>query len=150
MILSHLHINNLYGVSEEVDIPINSFNVMVGRNDVGKSTVLKALDLFLNNKTPSSDASNLGTQNSIFTIDLIFEPDEREIVIDEAIPTTFKKEELLNIDGKLIIRKEWDVSKSKPTAVTYIQTKYKQNTGSGLAITYWVMLHFSNGKTFTN
>ena len=123
MILSHLHINNLYGVSEEVDIPINSFNVMVGRNDVGKSTVLKALDLFLNNKTPLTEASNLGTQHSIVTIDLVFGADEREIVIDEAIPTTFKNEELLNEDEKLKIRKEWDVSKSKPTAVTYIRRK---------------------------
>lgn len=122
MILSHIHIDNLYGISEEVDIPIKSFNVMVGRNDVGKSIVLKALDLFLNNKSPSTDVSNLGTQNPIVTIDLIFNPDDREIVIDEAIPTTFKDEELLDENDKLKIRREWDVSKSKLASNTlYIE-----------------------------
>ncbi|MGR3174439.1 MAG: AAA family ATPase [Candidatus Scalindua sp.] len=123
MILSHIHIDNLYGISEKVDIPIKSFNVMVGRNDVGKSIILKALDLFLNNKSPSTDVSNLGTQNSIVTIDLIFNPDDREIVIDEAIPTTFKDEELLDENDKLRIRREWDVSKSKLAPNTSIYRK---------------------------
>ena len=38
MILSHLHINNLYGVSEKVDIPINSF--ILSRYAAGFDTVL--------------------------------------------------------------------------------------------------------------
>jgi predicted ATP-dependent endonuclease of OLD family len=118
-----MKIANLYGVSNEAPIPIGSFNVLVGRNDVGKSTALKALDIFLNNKTPSSDSSNLSTDNSIITIELVFEPDNSEIIIDEAITTTFLNEELLSEDGKLRIKKEWDVSKAKPTPTTYIRRK---------------------------
>lgn len=123
MLLRHIHINNLYGVSAEVDIPIRNFNVMVGRNDVGKSTVLKALDLFLNNSTPSSESSNSRTESSIVIIDLVFDPDSRKIIIDESISTTFEQEELLDENGNLRLRREWDVSMPKPKPNTFIFRK---------------------------
>ena len=105
MKLCQINITNLYGVSDETPISIREFNVLVGRNDVGKSTILKGLDLFLNNKTPPPDASNLGTDNTIVTIELIFDIDDTEIIIDEAIPTTFSNEEILSENGQLKVKK---------------------------------------------
>ena len=49
MILQKIIIENFKGIQEAVSLVINPFNVIVGQNDVGKSTILKALDCFLNN-----------------------------------------------------------------------------------------------------
>ena len=50
---------NFLGVSEEpVFVPLADFSVLVGRNDVGKSTVLNALNTFLNDELPSHDVLN--------------------------------------------------------------------------------------------
>jgi predicted ATP-dependent endonuclease of OLD family len=58
MKLVEISIENFYGFEQKASIKACDFNVLVGRNDVGKSSVLKALDLFLNDKTPSAETSN--------------------------------------------------------------------------------------------
>ena len=42
-------IENFQGIEERTTLDISNCNVLIGRNDVGKSTVMKALDLFFNN-----------------------------------------------------------------------------------------------------
>jgi ABC-type Mn2+/Zn2+ transport system ATPase subunit len=45
--LINLSIKNFLAVSEPVNIQLGPFTVLVGKNDVGKSTILKALNLLL-------------------------------------------------------------------------------------------------------
>jgi len=40
---------------KEIEIPIHNFNLLIGENDSGKSTVLDALNLVLNDERPSED-----------------------------------------------------------------------------------------------
>lgn len=132
MKIKQLYLKNFRGYSECI-IPFNSdFNVIIGKNDIGKSTILEALEIFFNNEvTPISveDLNVKATEKSI-TIGVSFEVDvDEEIIIDDTIKTTLYKESLLNSNGHLEIRKVWDCSAEKLSAKslsTYIFANYYQ------------------------
>ena len=49
MTIKQLYLKNFRGYSE-ITIPFDdSFNMIIGKNDVGKSTVLEALEIFFSN-----------------------------------------------------------------------------------------------------
>ena len=123
MKLVEIGIENFYGFEQKASIKAFDFNVLVGRNDVGKSSVLKALDLFLNDKTPSAETSNLYTQSGDVVIELSFLLNSQSIVIDDTIETTFENEELVNSQGLLIVKKSWDTSQTKPKPQVFIYRK---------------------------
>lgn len=109
--LQKISITGYKGISEKIDILTKDFNVIVGKNDAGKSTILKALDLFLNNKQYISE--NLNNQTRQFTqIELLFLPNNTAITIDENSNTTFEQEDLINEDGLVHIIKRWDGTKT--------------------------------------
>jgi putative ATP-dependent endonuclease of the OLD family len=101
MKLIELSIENFYGFEKRTTINVRDFNVLVGRNDVGKSLILKALDLFLNDKTPSIDVKNLNNESSEIIIEAVFDAQDQKIIIDETIETTFESEELIDQQGYL-------------------------------------------------
>ena len=121
MKLKSVRLENFQGIAASAEVAIRDLTVLVGRNDVGKSTLLKALDLFLNGTTPSGDSSNALTETSVVAIELAFLSPPIPIVIDEAIPTSFEAEGLRDEQGLLRLRREWDTSASKPTAKTSIR-----------------------------
>ena len=128
MKLEKINIENFKGVNEPKEILFDDFNVIVGQNDIGKSTVLKALDCFLNNNSVTKEDLNTNAENSYVTIILEFNPENQAIIIDENIETTFKEEELVNNNNKIIIKKIWDTSKSKISAETFLlRKKYDEN-----------------------
>lgn len=152
-------IENFQGIVEEATITVNDFNVLIGRNDVGKSTVLKALNCFLHGTTPTSESSNVSTDSAIVSIELVFDPQNEEIVIDEAIPTSFEAEELTNADGHLCVKRVWDTSKAKINADTFIVRKgYDENDFVGLTEHQLILLcrncnietNKANGDNFNN
>lgn len=123
MKLKTIRLENFQGVAGATEVAIRDFTVLVGRNDVGKSTLLKALNLFLNGATPSQDSNNSQNQTSVIAVELAFSPPPAPIVIDEAITTSFESEQLLDENGLLRLKKEWDTSATKPTPKTYIRRK---------------------------
>lgn len=48
MRLDSVKIKNFRGYKDEVVIKIDDLTAFVGKNDIGKSTVLEALDIFFN------------------------------------------------------------------------------------------------------
>jgi predicted ATP-dependent endonuclease of OLD family len=134
MILEKIEIENYKGISEPVEIFFRNFNMIVGQNDAGKSTILKAIDCFLNDSSPKPDDKNNRTDHHIVSITLIFNPKEIPIIIDGNIETTFENEELINEEGWLELKKEWDVSKSQIRAETSIKRK-KYNTNDFILLT---------------
>lgn len=128
MILTKIKIHQFKGISDEKEITIDDFNLIVGQNDAGKSTILKSLDCFLNSNNPSPEDLNNKSGNNLITITLHFNPSNQSIIIDQNIETTFEEEELVNDDNELVIKKVWDVSKSRITADTFIERKqYVEN-----------------------
>lgn len=106
----------------------DNFNVIIGRNDVGKSTILEALEIFFNNETVKIDINdhNVRANDSEMSIQVSFRPDNKQYTID-TVPTDLYREYLLDENGNLTIKKAWDCSKEKLTASslrTYIVAHY--------------------------
>lgn len=115
-----ISITNFRGISDTTTISFNDFCCIVGKNDAGKSTILKALDLFLNESVIRKEDKNIHTQNYIIAIELVFETPKTPIIVDDAIETTFKEENLVDRDGHIRIKKEWDTSVGKIKSKTFI------------------------------
>ncbi|WP_458009181.1 AAA family ATPase [Jutongia sp. SJQ-6] len=57
MKIHSLKLKNFRGYKDELSISFGDLTAFVGRNDVGKSTILEALDIFFNDgKGSASDA----------------------------------------------------------------------------------------------
>jgi putative ATP-dependent endonuclease of the OLD family len=129
MILKKLYLENFRGF-DKIEIPFNeNLNVIIGKNDVGKSTILEALEIFFNNDTVKIEIEDLKVGASPqMSISVVFQVDpNKEYLIDTDNKTSLKDEYLLNEDGLLEIRKEWDCSKGKLTATSldiFIKAEY--------------------------
>jgi putative ATP-dependent endonuclease of OLD family len=127
--ISKLELINFRGyrnVSVEFD---ENFNVIIGKNDIGKSTILEALEIFFNNETIKIDIDDhnvYAADEEFMSIEVCFYPENKEYTID-TVPTDLKKEFLLNADNNLAVKKVWDCSKDKLTAAslkTYLVCNY--------------------------
>lgn len=133
MILKSLKLKNFRGYEDiEVDFD-KDINVIIGKNDIGKSTILEALDIFFNEGTKDVQTKlDIGdlciySKDTFIEITCIFEDDNSDLVIDSSNKTTLKDEFLLNKDGLLEIRKVWDCSRGKITnsnLKVYINANY--------------------------
>ncbi|MBE3609042.1 ATP-binding protein [Campylobacter californiensis] len=102
-------------IKTKIDFDEN-MNVIIGQNDVGKSTILEALDIFFDGgviKMDMSDFSKEAQDNKII-IGIEFAVDcEKEIIIDESNKTNLKDEYLLNNNGFLEVVKEFEIKQDK-------------------------------------
>ena len=55
MKISKLELKNFRGYRDVSVAFDENFNVIIGRNDIGKSTILEALEIFFNNETVKVD-----------------------------------------------------------------------------------------------
>ncbi len=99
MRISSLSIEN-YRCYLDLHLEIHSdFGVIVGPNDSGKSTILRALNVFFENEKPSEDDINeVGKKEGIkkIAIGVGFEVDPNTpIEIEEGVTTTLREENLL-------------------------------------------------------
>ena len=87
----------------------DNFNVIIGRNDVGKSTILEALEIFFNNETVKIDIGdhNVHADDPEMSIQVSFRPEDKQYTID-TVPTDLHREYLLDANGELSIKKIWD------------------------------------------
>lgn len=131
MKIAKLKLQNFRGFQDLcVDFDEN-FNVIIGKNDIGKSTIFEALEIFFNNDTVKIDIDDyyVHAKDSTMSIEVSFLPDNKEYTID-TIPTDLKREFLLDCSGYLSIKKIWDCSKGKLSASslkTYIVSNYPVN-----------------------
>ena len=99
-----MHLHNFQCYKDSGEIPFNRMTIFVGENDSGKSCILKALDVFLNNKLPSPDMFHAlnGQHETISNIILSFKinPEEeipKEYIVDDMV--ILKKEFSSNENG---------------------------------------------------
>jgi Predicted ATP-dependent endonuclease of the OLD family len=109
-----LKIENFRGYKNLTEIKFDDLTVFVGKNDVGKSTILEALDIFFNDgkgsvKIDKNDVNvqeaQEGNQESIISV--CFSELPENIVIDSTVETTLKDEHMLNSQGQLEIIKKY-------------------------------------------
>ena len=111
MKLEKIKIKNFRGYKDEISINIDSMNVFVGKNDVGKSTILEVLDIFFNENTGTikidkEDTNKEAERNDEnITIGLVFSNFPQQIDMDGGNETSLEKEYLLNENSLLEIKK---------------------------------------------
>ena len=114
MKLARLRLRNFRCFQEEISIDFNDVTALIGRNDAGKSTLMDALDLFLNDIDPDKDDASKGGNLKDLTIICEFTDLPDEVVLDDANPTSLTTEFLLNPEGELEIHKFYSGDLQKP------------------------------------
>lgn len=109
----------------------SSLNVIIGKNDIGKSTILEALDIFFNSDKIKMEIDDLCVYKSSANVEISvsFEVDLKKEYTIETVPTSLEKEFLLNSSGLLEVVKQWDFSSGKLTASclkTFLNANYPQ------------------------
>lgn len=114
MKIEKLTISNFRSYMSEIKIDFNDLNVFVGKNDIGKSTILEALDIFFNDgkgviKIEKDDVNKHASAdgNTEILIGVVFGNLPDELTIDATNPTTLADEYLLNRERKLEIIKKY-------------------------------------------
>ncbi len=114
MKVKSLKLKNFRSYKEEVSIEFCDLTAFVGKNDIGKSSVLEALDIFFNDgkgaiKIDKDDINKHaiieGNTNIILTVN--FEDLPATILIDTTNETTLQSEFLLNTEGQLEVIKKY-------------------------------------------
>lgn len=107
-------IKNFRSYKDEVEIEFGGLTAFVGKNDIGKSTVLEALDIFFNDgkgiiKLDKDDVNKqaLIDDDTETVISVCFEELPTSIVIDSTNHTTLQDEYLLNSSNQLEIIKKY-------------------------------------------
>lgn len=130
MRLQKLTVFNFRGYREATTVSFGALTSVVGRNDVGKSTLLEALAIFFNCEAVKVDAGDLCVHNAAqsFEIACAFDDLPNTIVIDTQAETTLAAEHLLNEQGQLEIVKRYDC------------------TGTRLKVSVWARAHHPTTK----
>lgn len=114
MKIKSLTLKNFRGYSGETTIDFENLTAFVGRNDIGKSSILEALDIFFNDgkgiikldkNDVNMDACFHGDTD--ICIGVCFSDLPSRIVIDATCETTLEQEYLLNSDGFLEVIKRY-------------------------------------------
>jgi len=115
----------------KVEFSIDNFNVFIGKNDQGKSSILEAIDIFINEGKGvvkiSSDDLNVRAQDEgkqEFRIGLVFRDFPEDIIVDATNPTTLKDEYLLNEEDYLEI---WKTFRNGKLLGTFIRCYHPAN-----------------------
>lgn len=123
MELKQIYIRNFRGYDEERIEFNGGMNLLIGRNDVGKSTIMDALEIFFNGDSKGAlvkaeiEDCNVNSTVKEMEITACFKLGaEEKVSIDSSNTTNLKEEYLLNKDGLLEVKKIWDCSKSNLTA----------------------------------
>ena len=88
--IKSIHIKNFRSIVDET-IEFTDFNCFVGKNDSGKSNVLKALNLFFNGKTDFNTDFDFQNDYSKFAHRSPKQAKEIVITLEVLIPDTFKE-----------------------------------------------------------
>ncbi len=114
MKLHRLRVRNFRCFKDEIAFDFEEMTAFIGKNDVGKSSVMDALDIFLNEGAPDKhDAAKKGDGKDL-TIICEFKDIPDEAIIDDNVPTNFQVEYLLNDQGLLEIHKTYSGHTATP------------------------------------
>ena len=110
MRLKMLTLENFRGYKDRTLIPIQpNLTAIVGKNDVGKSSILEALEIFFNSEIVKLDKGdlNVSASSQLIRIGCIFDELPEEVIVDETVPTSLRTEYLVNESGDLEIVKSF-------------------------------------------
>lgn len=108
---------------------------IVGKNDVGKSNILRALELFFksNPKISEDDFHKGSDEGENLEIEVSFDNLPEKIEIEEGVETTFNDEMLLDSGGYLRIRKTFKRTNLSKHEITIITNDFESDIFSCLS-----------------
>ena len=118
MKLTELKIKNFRCYQEEITLTVNDLTAIIGKNDVGKSSILEALDAFFNGAIDAGDLS-IGSSNQTILIGCKFSGLPEQVVLDTSEPTSPAEEGILNEQGMLEVEREFTFG-GKMSKATYV------------------------------
>ncbi len=114
MKLARVRVRNFRCFQRELSIDFEEITALIGKNDAGKSTILDALDIFLNDTDPDKDDASKSGDPKDLTIICEFTDLPEEVILDDSIPTKLEAEFLLNPEERLEIHKFYSGELQKP------------------------------------
>lgn len=122
MKLKRLYIEQFRCYQEQIVVDFDDLTTFIGKNDIGKSTIMEALEIFFNNETVKINPSDLNNKaiNGNVVISCEFTDLPEKLIIDVDAETDLASEYLLTIEGTLLVKKVFDCSKKTPSSETYI------------------------------
>ena len=131
MRLKTLYIKNFRCYEDLIQIGFGDITTFIGKNDIGKSTIMDALEIFFNNEAVKIDPTDCNIHSEERKVEIIcdFQNLPDEIILDSGARTNLKDEYLLIEDDTLRIKKVYDCSKTKVTCEIYIVAKHPTKVG---------------------
>lgn len=131
MKLISLSIQNFRGYKEKTVIDFSDLTALVGKNDIGKSTVMEALDVFFGDgkeliKLDKTDINvdNFSNDLKDIQISATFSDLPQKVVLDGTNETALDKEYLLNKNGNLEIIKIFKNGDTKVSSIKVLLNAY--------------------------
>ena len=119
MKLVKIKLSNFRCYQSETEFVLDDLTAIIGKNDIGKSAILEAIDGFFNDSVDQSDLSNNADGNTI-EITCYFEGIPDEVVLDTSEPSSPVSEGILNPEEQLQIKKLFTFGARKTTAIYLI------------------------------
>ena len=108
MKLVEIRVRNFRCYQNEFSLPCDALTCVIARNDVGKSTILEALDAFFNLDKLEAEDRSVGAQNGDpIEITCLFSSIPPAFVVDSDALVSPRAEHLLNAGGLLEITKSY-------------------------------------------
>ncbi|MDT4811439.1 AAA ATPase domain protein [compost metagenome] len=133
MRLKTVAIKNFRCYSDEVVIPTNDLTTVVGKNDIGKSSILEALEIFFNNDVVAIEPGDANVNSADKSVEICceFEDLPTSLTLDAGAETSLADEYLLSSEGTLKIRKIFNCANKKPTEEVFIVAHHPTADGFG-------------------
>jgi len=105
MKLVALELENYRAYHKRTRVEFSDLTTLIGKNDIGKSTIIEALEVFFNNEIVKIDSSDVcvRSKSDIVTIACEFSEFPEEIILDAGASTSLADEYLLTKGGTLKI-----------------------------------------------
>jgi len=115
-------LKNFRAYRDETTVQIGDLTTIIGRNDVGKSSILDALEIFFNNKLVTFEPADchVRADDRVVEITCEFSNLPVPLILDSQVETTLAQESLLSQDGALRIKKLWRCSLAKPREEVFV------------------------------
>lgn len=131
MRIKHVKIDNFRSYNCETIIEFENLTAFVGKNDIGKSSILEALDIFFHDgkgliKQDPEDVNKtrMSQGDKEICISVCFDDLPESVIIDESNSTTLEQEYLLNECGQLEVVKKFSGSS---TVKVFIRAFHPRN-----------------------
>ncbi|MCD5401191.1 ATP-binding protein [candidate division NPL-UPA2 bacterium] len=135
MRIHSITVNNYRPFKVLEEVRLSQLATIVGKNDSGKSSILRAIQLFFQKRPQidSSDVHDNAAPNENITIEIAVTSLPEKIEIEEGIETTFRDERLLDKNGHLRIRKTYPRDRLTNFEMSLITQDFQDDLFAGLA-----------------